>query len=371
MKIKEFTLERIQSLYENTVEFNLSDSGVHPYSLNQILSKEQILEFTELELGYGWTNGGVALRKNIASLYQGRTSDNIIVTNGSAEANFLMVMALLNPEDELIVFVPNYLQIWGWAKALGITVQEIPLCEDKDWAPDLEKLENVISDKTKMMTICHPNNPTGAVLSREAMETLVKFTQKHDIYLHSDEVYKGAELNGTEPPSFADLYDKAIVTSGLSKAMAMPGLRLGWLVGPVEDIAAAWACKDYTSITTSALSEYIANIVLQPDMRKEILGRSKELLQHHLDLLTLWVKRNSDWVSFIPPKSGGMAFIKYDLPINSTDLVHRFREELSVFLLPGDVYGMDGYFRVGIGAPYDHIDLGLKRIEDYVRKNIL
>ena len=113
MEIEEFKLERIQSLYENTVELNLSDSGVHPMSLNDLLSDAEMRELQALELGYGWTNGAVSLRETIAALYESRTSDEVIVTNGSAEANFLLVMSLLNPDDEIVVFTPNYLQIWG------------------------------------------------------------------------------------------------------------------------------------------------------------------------------------------------------------------------------------------------------------------
>ena len=131
MKIEEFSLERIQSLYENTVEFNLSDSGVHPYSLNGLLDEGQRNALLDVELGYGWTNGAVELREAVARLYRGRTSDEVIVTNGSAEANFLMVMSLLEPGDEIVVFVPNYLQIWGWARAIGVTVKEVAQAETK------------------------------------------------------------------------------------------------------------------------------------------------------------------------------------------------------------------------------------------------
>jgi hypothetical protein len=233
MKLEEFTLERIQSLYENVVEYNLSDSGVHPYRLSELLNEEQTKELLNIELGYGWTNGRTELRQTIANLYQGYTADNVMVTNGSSEANFLMVMSLLSPGDELIVVVPNYLQISGWAKAIGVKVLEVPLMQDNNWLPDLDLLESLISDKTKMLTICHPNNPTGSTLPIEQIKRLVKFAKQHDIYLHADEVYKGAEFDGIELPSFADLYDKAIITCGLSKAMAMPGLRLGWLVGPL------------------------------------------------------------------------------------------------------------------------------------------
>ena len=367
MQIEEFSLERIQSLYENLVELNLSDSGVHPYRLSELLNEAQCRELLDLELGYGWTNGSEMLRERIASLYQNRSKDNVIVTNGSAEANFLMVMSVLEPGDELIVIVPNYMQIAGWARSQGVKVKEVPLVQEGGWLPDFDLLQQAISDKTKMLTICHPNNPTGSTLPLEQIDRLVAFAKQHDIYLHADEVYIGAEFDGKELPSFADLYDKSIVTCGLSKAMAMPGLRIGWLVGLPEDIYKSWQRKDYTSITTGAVSEYVANIVLEEDFRNRVLQRSKDYLTDNLSRISNWVEQNSDWVSFVPPKAGGMAFVKYELPVNSTELAHEFRQKLSVLVLPGDVYGLDGYFRVGIGAPSSHLDLGLDRISQYVR----
>ena len=370
MQIKEFSLERIQSLYENLVELNLSDSGVHPYRLKDLLTEEQSREVLELELGYGWTNGSTELRERIASLYVDRTADNVIVTNGSAEANFLMVMSLLEPGDEIIVIVPNYMQIAGWAESIGVTVVEVPLDHTRGWLPDLDSLENVLTDNTKMITICHPNNPTGSTLPLDEINKLVNFAKKHDLYIHADEVYKGAEFDGNELPSFADVYDKAIITSGLSKAMAMPGLRIGWLVGLPDDIYKTWQRKDYTSITTGAVSEYVANIVLEPSYRSTVLQRSKDYLISNLAILQHWVDENQDWVSFVPPKAGGMAFIKYELNINSTELAHIFRNELGVLILPGDVYGLDGYFRVGIGAPTEHLREGLKRISTHINTNI-
>lgn len=368
MQIQEFSLERIQSLYENLVELNLSDSGVHPYRLSDLLDEEQSKALLNLELGYGWTNGSDILRERIASLYQDRNADNIIVTNGSAEANFLMVMSLLEPDDEIIVIVPNYMQIAGWARSQGVVVKEVPLVQSTGWLPDFTALEAAISDKTKLVTICHPNNPTGSTLPLEQMDRLVDFARQHDLYLHADEVYIGAEFDGNELPSFADLYEKSIVTCGLSKAMAMPGLRIGWLVGLTDDIYKSWQRKDYTSITTSAVSEYVANIVLDKTYRQKVLQRSKDYLIDNLNRITKWVEQNKSWVSFVPPKAGGMAFIKYELPVNSTELAHDFREALSVLILPGDVYGLDGYFRVGIGAPSEHLDEGLRRISVYVKQ---
>lgn len=367
MELVEFSLERIQSLYENTVDHNLSDSGVHPYTMRELLSEDQIQRVLDVELGYGWTNGAPELRQTVANLYQNRTPDEVIITNGSAEANFIMVMSMLNAGDELVVIVPNYLQIWGFAKALGIVVKEIPLREDLGWQPDFDDLASVVSERTKMITICHPNNPTGSILPRDNMDALVTFARKHNLWLHADEVYKGSELDGIESPSFADLYEKAIITSGLSKALALPGLRIGWLVGPAAEIYKTWQSKDYTSITASAVSEYVADIALQPAKRAEILGRSRRILNENVALLSGWLDNNANLFSCILPKAGGMAFVRYTMDINSSELVHRIREERSIMLLPGDVYGMDRFIRLGIGAPKDHITEGLKHLADFAR----
>lgn len=366
MKIEEFTLERIQSLYENVVPLNLSDSGVHPMSIRELLSPSDIEELLDLELGYGWTNGEVSLRTTIASLYRDRGPDDVIVTNGSSEANFLLVMSLLNPGDEIVVFTPNYLQIFGWARALGIDVKTVRHDEAADWSADVDALRKTVTPKTRLITICNPNNPTGATLSVDAMQALVEIARDNDAYLHADEVYKGSQLAGEEGPSIADLYEKAIATNGLSKAMALPGLRIGWLTGPAQEIYSAWQSKDYTSITTSAVSEYVAERVLQPELRHKVLDRSKEILRENLALLTNWVDANTEFVSFVPPKAGGMAFVRYNREMNSTELAHTLRNDKGVLVLPGDVYGLDGYFRVGIGAPRHHLEPGLEKIGEYL-----
>ena len=366
MLVPEFLLERFQSLFENTVQVNLSDSGVHPYELRDLLTQQEIEEMCAIELGYGWTNGSERLRDTIASLYMQCSRENVVATNGSAEANFLVVMALLERGDELLVVVPNYMQIAGWAQAAGVDVRIVRLRQENSWLPDLREIERAISNRTRMISICNPNNPTGALLSTEQMRELVEVARRHGIYLHADEIYKGSELFCEEGPSFADLYEKAIVTNGLSKAMAMPGLRLGWLIGPREDIARAWHCKDYTSITTGALSEFVACRVLQPARRSQVLSRSKHILRGNLAIITRWIESHGELLSFIPPRAGGMAFVRYAMGVNSTELVRMLLAEKSVFPIPGDAFGLDGYLRIGIGSPAQHLEEGLGRIAEFL-----
>ena len=370
MNLEEFRLERIQSLYENDVAHNLSDSGVHPYKLGELLSEEEFAELKSIELGYGWTNGTPALRDAIANLYRDRDQSHVVVTNGSAEANLILVMSQLSAGDEILVVVPNYLQIWGIAKALGVTVKEVSLAADSHWSLDLSAIEAAITPATKMITLCNPNNPTGALLSLDEQKQLVALAEAKGVILHVDEIYRGSELDQDEPPSFADLSPNTFVSAGMSKSLALPGLRVGWLVGPSQDIYNAWSAKDYASITTSAVSEYISTLVLEPGRRRQVLDRSKRILRENRQYLTNWVEQR-DWCSYVPPKAGGMGFISYDLPVSADTLTETLRTEYSVLTLSGTVFGLDGYVRLGIGSPKHHIEAGLRALEDCVTQNYL
>jgi len=310
-------------------------------------------------LGYGQTNGSIELRKTIAALYDDCAEDNIVVTNGSSEANFVACHTLLEKGDEVIMMVPNYMQIWGIVEEMGCVFKEFHLREENNWAPDLDELESLISPRTKMISICNPNNPTGYTLSIDEMNTVVDIAKKANCWIYSDEVYKGAELNGVERPSFYGMYDKVVVNGGLSKAYALPGLRLGWLTGPADIIADSWAYHDYTSITVGILSDRVAEIALQPAMRKRILERNRGMLNSNLEDLIEWSKKFNSLIQFVPPQAGGMVFINYKFPINSSELSEWLRLEKGVFVLAGDVYGMDHYFRIGIGAENDYLMKGL------------
>ncbi len=364
MKIEIFELERTQSLWENRVKYNLTESGIHPYTFKELLDNEEIEDLLSLRLGYGQTNGSEELREAIASLYPGADLDNVLVTNGSSEANFLTIWSNLEPGDELIYMLPNYMQIWGIARSFGITVKPFHLREDHNWAPDLEELKSLISPRTKMIAVCNPNNPTGAVLSKEAMKEIVRLAKEADAWVYSDEVYRGAELDGEETPTFFGLYDKVIICCGLSKAYALPGLRIGWLVGPKEIIEKSWASHDYTSIASGILSNHVATLVLQPERRMKVLNRNRKILNENLAALKGWVEKHKNLFSFIPPKAGGMAFLLYNMKINSTELATKIMEEKSVFIVAGDLFKMDHYIRIGIGPEKDYLLAGLDLIDE-------
>ncbi len=362
MKFPIFELERIQSIYENTVEYNLTESGFHPFTLRELLSSDQRSEIDRIVLGYGQTNGSPEIRERIAALYPEQKPENVLVTNGSSEANFVACHTLLEPKDEVVVMVPNYMQIWGIAEEMGATPISFHLREENDWAPDLGELERVVTDRTKMIAVCNPNNPTGYTLTNSEMQEILSIADRVGAWVYADEVYRGAELDGVELRSFAGLADRVMVAGGLSKAYALPGLRLGWLVGPSETIGTSWAYHDYTSITAGILSHKIGAIVLSPEMRTRVLERNRSMLRSNLALTQDWVQSFGDLLRFVPPKGGGMAFMHYDFEINSTELADWLRKEHSVFILAGDCFGMDHYFRLGIGAEAEYLRVGLERV---------
>jgi len=362
MKFEEFELERNQSLFEHEVDYNLSESGLHPLPLKSILTEDEQQELLETELIYGYTTGTPMLREKIADLYTGADFDNVLATSGSAEANFVAVMTLLEPGDELIYMVPNYLQIRGIARSFGITVKELPLREELGWQWDMKELESMISSKTKMIGVCHPNNPTGSIVSKENMGKIIDIASRNDCWVLSDEVYIGAELNGIESPSFYGNYEKTIVNAGLSKAYRLPGLRIGWTVGPKDYIKKAWAFHDYTSISIAYHSDWVASRILDTKRRKQILDGTKQHLNQNMNTLVEWIDTCDGKLSLSPPQAGAIAFVRIKMDIPSQDLTYHIRDNFSVLLTAGKWFGLEGFLRFGYGPPNEYLLEALDRI---------
>jgi aspartate/methionine/tyrosine aminotransferase len=369
MKIEEFQLERNQSLYENTVRYNLTESGIHPRALRDFLTEKEQAEILELELGYGQTNGDPGLRDVIAAQYPGLDRENVLVTNGSAEANFVAIWGLLEAGDEVALMLPNYMLVWGLARSLGATVRPFYLHQKRNWAIDVGELENIVSEKTRMIVVCNPNNPTGAVMNETDMKAVARIADRVGAYVLSDEIYRGSELDGLEGKSFHDVYDRSIVISGMSKAMAHPGLRIGWIVADRQVVSECWHRHDYTSISTGIVSQYAASKLMQAERRQAILNSGRDLLRKNLEHLLGWIQARSDRFELIPPLAGGMAFVRYNMAINSSDLSERLRREKSVFVVPGDWFGMDHYMRFGIGCEQSVLHEGLDLIDEFLEEN--
>lgn len=368
MKIETFKMERMQSTWENVVDYNLSESGVHPLSLNELVSPAELKEILKTGLGYIQSNGTPELKEEIRKLYSGANSEQIFVTSGSSEANYLLMWSNIDPGDEVIFMLPNYMQMWGLARGFGARVKPFFLRESLNWAPDLDELKKLVTKKTKMIVITNPNNPTGSILSKEAMETIINLAEKTGAWILADEVYQGAELTGQTTPSFWGKYDKVIVVNGLSKAYGLPGLRAGWIVGPEDFIKKTWPYHDYTTISLSVLSDRLARIALSPANREKILERTRQILNTNFPIIESWFSKQDGLFHFLPPQAGAIVFVGYNLKINSTRLVEKLIQKKSVLIVPGDHFEMDYYLRFGFGSEEKYLLAALERIEEALKE---
>jgi len=363
MELEAFEMERLQSTWENRVAHNLSESGVHPMSLRELADPKDQDAIFDQRFVYVQTNGTPALRESIASLYPGATADNVVVGNGTAEANYITVWHLVEPGDEVVMMLPNYMQIWGVVRGQGATVVPWRLREDRAWQGDAEELASLVTPRTKLIAVCNPNNPTGSILSEAAMRAIVVVAEKVGAYVLADEVYRGAELDGAEARSFWGLSDRVLVACGLSKAYGLPGLRIGWVVGQAPMVAALWARKDYLSIAPSSLSDHFARVALQPKVRPRILERTRGIVNANLPVLQEWMRGHRSGFRLVPPRAGAIAYPRYSWPINSTRLMERFRDEQSLLVVPGNHFGMEGYLRIGLGNEPEDLKAGLARMD--------
>src|SRR5207302_5733706 len=217
--------------------------GVHPLSIGELLelAGAPARPLLEVRLGYSQSNGTDLLRSRIATLYPGVSPDQILVTTGSSEANFLVCWRLIEPRDKVAVMLPNYLQTWGLAQTFGAEVSGFHLRPERQWEPAPEEIRAAIAPGTKLVVVTNPHNPTGHVLSDEMRRLILERAAEVGAWLLADEVYQGAELDGRTTPSFWGSYERVIVVNGLSKAYGLPGLRIGWIVAPPAFSAEACA----------------------------------------------------------------------------------------------------------------------------------
>jgi aspartate/methionine/tyrosine aminotransferase len=363
MRLEPFAMERMQSTWENRVAWNLSESGVHPLRVEELADtaadRSAVLS---QDLGYPQTNGTADLRAAIAALYPRADAANIEVTNGGSEANFIALWHLLEPGDEVVMMLPNYMQMRGIARAFGAVVRPWPLAGGEAgarWRPDIALLDGLVSSKTKVIAICNPNNPTGARFTASELNDISRIAARAGAWIISDEIYRGAELDGVETPTLWGRYDRALITSGLSKAYGLPGLRIGWVAGPPAIVEALWGVHDYTSIAPGAINDRLARVALAPARRALILARTRGIVGANYPIVRRWIEKRAPRLEYTPPEAGAIVFVRYHHAINSTNLAERLRNEQSVLIVPGDHFEMDGYLRIGFGTDPAHLSSAL------------
>ncbi|RVU39564.1 aminotransferase [Hwanghaeella grinnelliae] len=369
MKIRDFGVEIWMNRYENHCELNLAETCVQSLTVAELLEMagktETILdEILPMQLTYGAIEGSDRLRALVAGLYENQKPENVVSTHGTIGANALVHETLVEPGDRVISVLPTYQQHYSIPESYGADVHILKLTEATGFLPNLEELKRLAAPGTKLIAINNPNNPTGSLMDRAYLEQVAAIARACDAWVLCDEVYRGTDQDGEgATASIVDVYEKGISTASMSKAYALAGLRLGWIVGPVDLLHAVSIHRDYNTISTGMLDDHFACIALEN--RDKILARSQKISRTNLAILSDWVE-GEPLISWIKPKSGTTALLKYDLPMKSEDFCVKLLDATGVMLTPGSAMDMEGYLRIGYCNGTDILREGLNRMSVFL-----
>jgi aspartate/methionine/tyrosine aminotransferase len=357
-------------LYENQCELNLAETCVESLTVGELLKiagKEEALlgEILPMKLTYGAIDGTERLRSNVASLYERQRVPNVLITHGAISANALVYETLVEPGDHVISVLPTYQQHYSIPESYGAKVEILRLREENGFLPDLEELKRMVTPTTRLISINNPNNPTGALMDRKFLEDLVEVARSCGAYVLCDEVYRGTDQEGNGfTASVADLYEKGISTGSMSKTWSLAGLRLGWLVAPVELIHRVQIHRDYNTISVGMLNDLLASIALEN--REAILRRNHGILRTNLAVLDGWLAREP-LLSYVKPKSGTTALVRVDVDMTSRDFCVALIEGTGVMFTPGSAMDVEGYVRVGYANGREVLEAGLAKVSVFLR----
>ena len=372
MRIEPFELERWMTTYETKVEYDLAESGIQPMSVRELGDRtgqsERIQRLLEEPLLYSEACGTIELRRLIADLYEATTPENVLVTNGAIEANFLLFNSLLVQGDEIVVVDPCYQQLASVPGALGCDVKLWRLTAENDFRYDLEILKELVSPRTRMIVVNSPHNPTGSILTQEELARVYAVAESVGAWVLSDEAYRWLTL--PDQPECAgparDLGESGLSVSTLSKPFGLPGLRIGWLVAPEEVVRACWAFRDYTSLSPGYLNDRLAQIVLEH--RSTLLDRTYEIASGNLALVEQWIREREGLIDWVRPRGGLLGLLHYRMDIPSSELANRLAEDASVMLAPGSAFGNEHHLRIGFGAETSRFREGLDVAAEYIER---
>ncbi|MGE5542931.1 MAG: aminotransferase class I/II-fold pyridoxal phosphate-dependent enzyme [Bacillota bacterium] len=370
MRPQPFQVERWFSRYEFAVRLNIAESCIKPLTvreIEEITGRDLQAELAGMSIGYTDSAGNPRLRGVIASLYPGVSGDDVCVTNGAIEANYLAFAATIDPGDGVIVVHPAYQQLSEIPATLGARVKRWALRRENGFRPDVRELEGLIDGNTRLIVLNFPHNPTGAVLEPAAMQAICEIAAERGISVHSDEVYRGLRLDGGEPsPSVREFLPTATVIGSASKAFGLSGARIGWVIGAPGVIRRCGELRDYVSICPAKPSEVIAQAVFENAAR--ILERNRRIACENFDLLMTWACENENLFGLAPPREGVVAFPWFKAPCSSEDFCKRLVESEDVLLVPGSKFDLEGYFRIGFGYARESLEEGLGKLTRFARE---
>ncbi len=371
MDIETFAVEKWMSAHEMTARWNIAETCVDSLTLGELLDLggdgERVLDdLRRQKLTYGHIPGRPRLRELIAASYAHRDPERVLTAPGAIAASFLALYTLVRPGDRVVCVSPTYQQLLSVPASFGAEVVSLSLRPENGFVPDLAELERLVDRRTSVVILNNPNNPTGALIDATLLERVLDAATRHGAWVVADEVYRGLEHEeGVVTPSVVDLYERAVSTGSMSKVFSLAGLRLGWVSGPPEFLAACADRRDHTTISCGLLDELLAALALE---------HGDALLERNLALVRANARRLDEWVAsearldYVRPRAGTTAFVRFDYPIGSTQLAARLFARDGTFVVPGSAFGMDEWLRIGYACASAVLEGGLAGVSACLRE---
>jgi len=370
MKITPFAVEQWMNEFETQCRHNLGETCVASLTVEELLTlageRDTFLDqVLALKLTYGEIKGSNRLRAAVASLFESRRADEILITHGAIGANSLVYQALVGAGDQVVSVVPTYQQHYSIPESLGAEVRRLPLRKENGYLPDLEELRKLVTPATKLIAFTNPNNPTGSLMDAACLGQIVAIADRVGAYVLADEVYRGtAQEDDALTPSVTDLYHRGISIGSMSKAFSLAGIRLGWICGPVDVLAAAEVHRDYNTISVGMIDDLLASVALEH--HDKILTRSRRIVRENLEALDRWVQAEPS-VSYVKPRGGTVTLLDYDFDMPSRELCVRLVREAGVLYTPGSAFEREGTVRIGYANTLDVLKAGLHETSRFLK----
>jgi aspartate/methionine/tyrosine aminotransferase len=328
--------------YEN-IDCNLSESSFTDQRL-----KDLGINIDDLLLFYGNHLGKPELRELIASEIKLSPAD-VLVTPGAAAALFLVATSLLNKGDHVVVAKSNYVTNIETPRAIGARISYINMQFENGYGLDLEELEQLITNDTKLVSMTYPHNPTGVLIDEATLRKVIEIVERKNTWLLFDETYRELSF-APKLPLAAGLSDRAISVSSMSKSYGLPGIRIGWLICQNKQLMETLlAAKEQILITNSVIDEEIAYQYL--NKKEKLFAPVKVAIQENFAILKNFILKQ-DILEWVEPQGGCVCFprIKKNIMIDTNKFYEILLNKYGTYVGPGHWFEEDGrYMRLGYG----------------------
>jgi aspartate/methionine/tyrosine aminotransferase len=350
-----------------SIKYNLAESSVRDISL-----KDLNVDLSDLVLFYGEHRGVVKLREAIKEDSKVIYIDDVIVTAGAATALFIVATSILSSEDHLIVIRPNYGTNLETPRALRCEMSIIDMSFESGFEIDIDAITNAIKPNTKLISITNPHNPSGKLYDEKTITALISLAEKHNCHLLIDETYRDLNFQTELKPYVAELSDKVISVSSVSKSFGAPGIRIGWIISSDKKLMNDFlAAKEQITLCNSVVDEEIAFHLLSN--KAAIIKRNHAHILTNFNYLKEWFSKQP-YLEWVEPQAGVVCFprLKQEYQVHPEKLYDTLYEQHATIVGPGHWFERDKtYMRIGFGYPtLEELKIGLSNLESCLKESV-